>query len=59
MITPTLQDRMDTCGLRLSPAELGPFAEMVAATDRIAAWVRATELSYSDEPAVCFRAPRT
>ena len=58
MAEQTLKDRMEASGLRLPEAELEPFATIVADTDRIAAWIRASDLSHADEPAVCFAAPR-
>jgi hypothetical protein len=58
MTAQNLRERMDASGLRLAEAELVPFGEIVADVDRIAAWIRGTLLSYADEPATCFAAPR-
>lgn len=55
---PDLRERLDKAGLRLAEAEMAPFGEMVAEMDRIGAWLRQAGLSYADEPATCFRAPR-
>ena len=58
MRNPDLQARIDEAQLPLSGSELAPFGEMVADMDRIATWLRSAGLSYADEPATCFRAPR-
>jgi hypothetical protein len=58
MTTQSLQKRLDAVGLRLAETDLAPFAETLAETDRIIAWLRGVELSYADEPAVCFAAPQ-
>jgi hypothetical protein len=58
MANTDLPERLNEAGLRLSDAELVPFRNMVATMDRIAAWVRETGLSYADEPATHFQAPR-
>ncbi len=58
MTTPTLQDRMATNGILLAETDMPAFAEMVADVDRMSAWVRSFELSYADELAVNFVAPR-
>ena len=58
MANTDLQERLNEARLRLCDAELVPFRDMVATMDRIAAWVRDAKLSYADEPATCFRAPR-
>lgn len=53
-----LQERLDATGLRLIGTDLAPLAEHVADVDRIVAWLRTAGLSYADEPAVCFAAPK-
>jgi hypothetical protein len=58
MANTDLTERLDEAGLHLSEAELVPFRDMVATMDRIAAWVRETRLSYAEEPATHFQAPR-
>jgi hypothetical protein len=58
MTTPSLQDRMDENGIKLPEKDMPAFAEMVADVDRMSAWVRAFELSYADELAVNFVAPK-
>jgi hypothetical protein len=58
MYPATLQDRFDTTGLCLIETDLAPLAEHVAEVDRIVAWLRAADLSYADEPVVCFAAPK-
>lgn len=54
----TLQERFDPTGLSLIETDLAPLAEHVAEVDRIVAWLRTTDLSYADEPAVCYAAPK-
>ncbi len=58
MTTQSLQDRMDENGIVLSETDMPAFAEMVADVDRMSAWVRSFELSYADELAVNFVAPK-
>ncbi len=54
----TLQERFDAAGLSLIETDLAPLADHVAEVDRIVAWLRVADLSYADEPAVCFAAPK-
>jgi len=59
MTTQSLQERLDAVGQRLTEADQKPFAEMVADVDRIVTWLSGADLSYADEPATCFAAPRS
>jgi hypothetical protein len=58
MSKPNLTERLAANGLRLSEPELAPFGEIVAEVDRISALLRAAGLTYADEPAICFAAPK-
>ncbi len=55
---PTIHERLEQGGLRLPESDLAPFSALVAELDRIAASLAAAPLTYADEPAVIFRAPR-
>ena len=53
-----LQARLNEAQLGLPGADLTPFGGMVAELERITGWLRGSDLSYADEPAVCFQAPQ-
>ena len=58
MSTPTIRDRLEQNGLRLPDSDLEPFSALVAELECISASLAAAPLTYADEPAVIFRAPR-